>query len=165
MIGIIALMAPIFLWNNGQNVLRPILPITLPVLRVKPALSVLPERTAVIIGTANIAAEVARTPAAHERGLSGRDTLLPDTGLLFVFGAPGGYYFWMKDMNFPIDIIWIGSDMHIVDLTESALPESYPAKFTSRGPAQYVLEVPAETIKKQNFHIGDTASFLPLQNP
>lgn len=166
MIGIIALMAPILLWNSGQNLLRPILPIILPVLRIKPAPPLAPsERTSIIIGTAIITAEVARTPAAHDKGLSGRTELLPDTGLLFVFDVPDVYYFWMKDMSFPIDIIWIGSDMRIVDLTESVQPASYPAEFTSRAPAQYVLEVPAGTIKKQNFHIGDTALFSSLQNP
>lgn len=164
-IGVMALIMPILLWNSGQNVLRPILPVILPIFRIKPTPSIQPERTLISIGTARITAEVARTPLAREQGLSGRDALLPDTGLLFMFDTPDNYSFWMKDMNFSIDIIWMGSDMRIVDLTESALPESYPTTFTSRVPSQYVLEVPAGTVKKQNFHIGDAALLLPLQNP
>ena len=160
-VGVIALIMPVFLWNSGQNRGTPILPI----FRAKPVPPVRIERTIVSIGTTRITAEVARTPASREQGLSGHAALAPDTGLLFIFDVPGEYFFWMKDMNFPIDIIWMGSDMRIVDLTENASPESYPAEFTSRTPAQYVLEVPEGTIKKQNFHIGDVVSFLPPQNP
>lgn len=98
---------------------------------------------------------VADTPARQAQGLSGRTTLGEREGLLFVFPQAGLYNFWMKDMLFPIDIIWIGEDRRVVDLTEDARPESYPKTFTSRAPARYVLEVPAGTVRRENFAIGD----------
>lgn len=99
--------------------------------------------------------EVADTPARQAQGLSGRPTLGEREGLLFVFPQAGVYNFWMKDMLFPIDIIWIGEDRRVVDLTEDARPESYPKTFASRVPARYVLEVPAGTVRRENFVIGD----------
>lgn len=84
---------------------------------------------------------VADTAPSRERGLSGKESLDPDEGMLFVFDAPDTVSFWMKDMLFPIDIIWIGADMHVVDTTEHLSPSTYPSTFSPRAPAQYVLEV------------------------
>lgn len=99
--------------------------------------------------------EIADTPARQAQGLSGRPTLGDREGLLFVFPQAGLYNFWMKDMLFPLDLIWIGDDRRIVDITEDARPESFPKTFTSRVPARYVLEVPAGTVQRENFMIGD----------
>jgi len=51
--------------------------------------------------------EIASTPEERSRGLSGRENLCEDCGMLFEFPEPGNYSFWMKGMNFPLDIIWI----------------------------------------------------------
>ena len=62
----------------------------------------------VTIGNTIFSVEVASTTIEQARGLSGRAGLKNNEGMLFLFNSAGVQNFWMKDMNFPIDIIWIG---------------------------------------------------------
>lgn len=101
------------------------------------------ESALVRIGSALIHAEVADTPAVRERGLSGHAPLSANEGMLFVFDKEDEHGFWMKDMLFSIDIIWIDSNYTIVSIKENAAPESYPDVFYPSSPAKYVLEVRA----------------------
>jgi uncharacterized membrane protein (UPF0127 family) len=89
--------------------------------------------------------ELARTPQAREQGLMGRDGLEPGSGMLFIFDAPGRYSFWMKNMKFPIDILWLDSDRKLVHIAESVPPcQSEPCPvYTPLSDARYVLEIPA----------------------
>jgi len=116
---------------------------------------------------------VADTVDERMKGLSGRKELSIHEGLLFVFDKPGIYPFWMKDMNFPIDIIWIGlkpggligaeEDFRVVYIKENASPKSYPETFTPNTPALYVLEVNAGTASDKKIKIGDKV-FLNILN-
>lgn len=99
--------------------------------------------------------KVADTPALREKGLSGKDPLLPLEGLLFVFPQDGSYSFWMKDMKFSIDILWISSDGYIVHALQALSPESYPHTFTSPEPARYVLELPSGFMERHEIFVGD----------
>ena len=98
---------------------------------------------------------VADTLNERTKGLSGREKLSFNEGLVFVFEKPGIYPFWMKDMNFPIDIIWIGEDFRIVYIKENATPESYPKTFTPDALSLYVFEVNAGTVAREKIKIGD----------
>src|SRR3989338_1016337 len=103
-----------------------------------------------------IRVEVADIPESQAQGLSARqDHLAGGEGMLFVFDAPGRYGFWMKDMNFPIDIIWLGEDMKVVYIVADADPTSYPAVFSPDTDAKYVLEVPAGFSRTNNLKVGD----------
>src|SRR3990167_4883700 len=82
-------------------------------------------KTTVTVGTAKISAEVVDEPAELAQGLSGRDSLLSGNGMLFVFPNVDYHAIWMKDMKFPIDIIWLDENKQVVDVVESATPESY----------------------------------------
>lgn len=113
----------------------------------------------VTLGGMKIKAEVALSPKDQEKGLSGRNGLKEDEGMLFVFNDPGKYDFWMKDMKFPIDIIWISEDKKIIDITKNILPESYPAVFKPASSARYVLEVNAGFSDTSEIKIGDYAEF------
>ncbi len=97
------------------------------------------QRTITVNGK-TIAVEIADTPTERSLGLSGRDLLKPGHGLLFVFDESGYYNFWMKEMNFAIDIIWLDENLNIVDTKLSATPASYPEIFTPKNKAKYVLE-------------------------
>lgn len=70
----------------------------------------------------------------RERGLSGRESLAPTEGMLFVFPESGYHAFWMKDMQFPIDIIWVAADGTIVDIAPVVRPETYPKTFEPKHP-------------------------------
>ncbi len=112
------------------------------------------------VGTARVLIDIADTPALRERGLSGRKLLLDDQGMYFIFDHPDVYPFWMKEMNFPIDIIWIGEHMSVVDITKSASPSSFPQTFVSSAPALYVLEVQAGFAERHGVKIGDQVVLL-----
>lgn len=103
--------------------------------------------------------EIARTDVERNRGLSWRETLENDTGLLFIFDSPGEYGFWMKDMNFPIDIIWITSERRVSSCDESIRPESFPATFFPKEPVQFVLEVRAGSCSLWGVSPGDMVSW------
>lgn len=105
------------------------------------------------IGNAAVKIDIVDTPPERARGLSGIDSIEDDEGMLFVFGGPRRYSFWMKDMRFPIDIVWIGEDRRVVDITENLRPESYPAQYQPREPAQYVLEVNTGWARRHNIEI------------
>ena len=96
----------------------------------------------------------------QNQGLSGRVGLKDDEGMLFVFNNVDKYSFWMKDMNFPIDIIWVSSDFRVVYIKKNATPESYPMAFTPDKDAKYVLEVKSFFSEKNNLKIGDKVEFL-----
>jgi hypothetical protein len=68
------------------------------------------EISQVLIGGNAINIEIVETGEDRSRGLSGREGLEPDSGMLFVFESPGRHGIWMRDMNFPIDILWIGRE-------------------------------------------------------
>lgn len=95
----------------------------------------------VFLNGKEIAVVIADAKARQEKGLSGYKKLEPNEGMLFVFSTPGAYGFWMKDMLFPIDIIWFDKDYRVVDLWEHATPESYPKVYIPQKEAKYVLEV------------------------
>jgi len=108
----------------------------------------------------DVKVDLALTPSEQTQGLSGRSGLPEDSGMLFVFDKPGKYFFWMKDMNFPIDIIWLGEDMKVIYIKKNALPESYPELYGPEADAGYVLEVGAGFSDKNNLQIGDSAQFI-----
>jgi len=111
--------------------------------------------SSVKIGQLTIPVEVADTDAERMLGLSGRANLEEGTGLLFVFDRLGKYGFWMKDMNFAIDIAWIDEAGKIVHLESDVVPETYPKVFVPAGEALYVLEVNAGFLATHKINIGD----------
>lgn len=112
------------------------------------------------IGGQTLKVELAVTPAEQKQGLSGRKELKAEQGMLFVFKIPGIYSFWMREMNFSIDIIWIGEDGKIVYIKKNATPESYPELFGLGEYAKYVLEVVSGFSDKNNLKAGDKLEFI-----
>ena len=116
----------------------------------------------VTIGFHRILAEVADTPERTARGLSGRTHLAEGRGMVFPYARAERHGFWMFDMHFDIDIVWIRDD-RIVDVTPRArhdppgeLPIHRPGE-----PANLVLEVPAGTAEKLGWKIGDPVTVEP----
>jgi len=111
---------------------------------------------------ATISVELAWTAQQQEKGLSDRSSLEPDTGMLFIFPKPGIYAFWMKDMHFPIDIVWIADDNVIIGYVEDAKPESFPKAFPPPRSIRYALEVNAGFVKQYKIHVGDVIKVSDL---
>lgn len=103
---------------------------------------------------------VADTENLREQGLSGKTSLLPEEGMLFVFQKLGTHSFWMKDMLFPIDIIWIDKNLKIVHMAHSLHPETYPKIFFPPSDSLYVLEVSAGEAEKLSLDIGDRVKLV-----
>lgn len=82
----------------------------------------------------------AKTLEEREKGLSGTSELPIGQGLLFTFPVPDRYGFWMKDMNYPIDIFWFDSQFKLVNKELSVSPDTYPNVFYPPVPVSYVLE-------------------------
>ncbi len=102
-----------------------------------------------------VCVSVADTARTRQLGLSGRSRLSADEGMLFVFPEDGKYAFWMKDMRFSIDIIWLSAAGSIVHITRSVSPDTYPRTFESDTPARYVLELSAGYVGAHDVKIGD----------
>ncbi len=98
--------------------------------------------------------EVAQTKSSRELGLSFRPSMRDDEGLLFIFETPGRYGFWMKDMLFPLDIIWINQNGVVVHIERNLKPESYPRAYINQADASYVLEVNAGLAEKFGLYLG-----------
>ena len=85
--------------------------------------------------------EFADTEQKREQGLSGRASLPKDSGLLFTFDKPDYHGFWMKDMKFPIDIVWLNDKKEMLSITRNLQPKSYPKIFYPPQEVRYVLEI------------------------
>jgi hypothetical protein len=112
-----------------------------------------------IANRVTVKVEVAQTEAEKVQGLSDRDRLAPDRGMLFVYEAPLRPVIWMRGMRFPLDILWI-RDGRVVDLVRKAkvpTPGEDPQRFVPREDAQYVLEVPAGFAERHGITVGDRA--------
>ena len=116
-----------------------------------------PSETATVhIGDTEIAVEIADTSISRAQGLSDRDYLLPNTGMLFVFEEPEIQYFWMKGMRFPLDVIWINNG-YVVGVTKD-IPQPYDSiipRMQSEVPVEWVLEVNAGFVEGHRIEIGD----------
>jgi uncharacterized membrane protein (UPF0127 family) len=111
------------------------------------------------IGSNNFSVQLAVNDEQRQLGLGRRPSLQNGTGMLFVFPEPRELGFWMKDMNFPLDIIWIDQNKKIAGFFENVSPASYPKVYYSSTTVPYVLEVNAGTVSSDNIKIGDYANF------
>lgn len=113
------------------------------------------EHARVIIHDQSIAVTVADTDKERVRGLGGAEHLDSREGMLFVFPATDNYQFWMKDMLFSIDIVWIDSNWQVVHVEHGVSPDTYPATFGAGVLSQYVLEVSAGVAAELGIREGD----------
>ena len=113
-----------------------------------------------LIGKQAISLAISDTEPLREQGLSDTQNLNFDQGMLFVFDSPNIPQFWMKDMNYPLDMIWIDANKKIVGVAENVAPDTYPTKtFTPSVPIQYVIEAQAGFYKASYLKVGDTLEY------
>jgi hypothetical protein len=111
------------------------------------------------LGGQTFAVRVADTPEKRQQGLSGTEPLGSNQGMLFVFETEDYHGIWMKDMNYPIDIIWLGMDKTVVSVSRNVSPGTYPETFRPSEPARYVLELPAGAAQEHAITTGVVAEF------
>lgn len=119
------------------------------------------------IGINELSVETVSTPDEIQLGLSGRKEIGSD-GMLFVINPPRQISFWMKDMFFPIDIIWI-SDSKIsgieknVPMPPADITDDKLHLYNSPSPVDYVLELPAGSASKLKIDLSSQI-LIPLTN-
>lgn len=99
--------------------------------------------------------EVVDTQATRERGLSGRESLAQDSAMLFVFDTQDQECFWMKDMKFAIDMVWLDENKKVTAIEQNVTLESYPRDYCHNS--KYVVELQAGTVAKLGLKVGDQA--------
>ncbi len=100
--------------------------------------------------------EIADDDAERMLGLSFRPSMAETEGKLFVFPDAGRHAFWMKDMKYPLDMLWI-QDGVVVDLAvdvPAPLLGQFPATVTPKADASEVLELRAGEAKRQGITRG-----------
>lgn len=109
---------------------------------------------------------VADSQEEKEIGLSETNSLPQEKGMIFLFEKPAYYSFWMKNMKFPIDIIYIKNDQ-IVTIQNNVKPpkeEENPLVYTPTEPSDKVLEINAGLAQKYGFKKGDSVKYENLSN-
>lgn len=114
-----------------------------------------PELVPIVIGSTTAYASVADSMPELIKGLSDTPSL-PDTVVkLFAFGSTGKHSIWMKDMNYPLDIIWLDESGTIVHIVENVSPSTYPESFAPPKPARYVIEANAGFVSSSSLSVGE----------
>ncbi len=113
------------------------------------------------VGDIPIRVEIARTDEERIQGLSGRESLENLKGLLFIFPETAYHQIWMKDMNFPIDILWISEDLVVIDIDENVSPDTYPRSFRPERPVRYILETNAHYVDTFGLQVGQEVKLPP----
>ena len=124
------------------------------------------QTASVSVGIVNLLASLATTPESQSKGLAVKDSLSENEGMLFIFESPQKYSFWMKDMKFPIDIIWINSAGKIVHIEKNLSPCVLFLPCPSYAPnddSLYVLEVVSNFTNKFDINIGETVNFKVIK--
>ena len=109
------------------------------------------------IGENIFQAERVSSPERLQKGLSNRKTLCQNCAMLFEFPKAGRRSFWMQDMNFPLDIIWI-ENKKIVHI-EKNVPQNFSRVLSPQNEADQVLEINAGLAEKIGIEVGDNIVF------
>lgn len=104
-----------------------------------------------------VSVEVVSKDADMERGLMFRTGLDQDKGMLFIFPEDGKYSFWMKNMHFNLDMLWISSDGHIVYIGQNipACTSDPCPVYTPDQTARYVLEINSGYVVSHHWKLAD----------
>lgn len=116
-----------------------------------------------VINGHSINLEVARDAISRARGLGGRDALANDRGMLFIFPKEGYHQFWMKDVGFALDLIYVNSYGVIVDIQtmtpEPDVPDTDLALYEPSDEALLAFEIGGGLARRYGIEIGMTVSF------
>jgi len=110
-----------------------------------------------------IRAELVTNEVDLMRGLKYRESLPENAGMLFAYAKPGFYRFWMHEVKFRIDILWLDRERRSVQLVHDLPPCPGPAEscpvYGGDFSALYVLELNSGMAKKHNLKPGMVVDF------
>jgi uncharacterized protein len=133
--------------------------IAFPLVIIQNFLLASPDVNSVIISGKRIEVDIADDYAEWNKGLMFVENLPEGRGMLFVFPDEVHRSFWMKNTLIPLDIIFISSDLKIVDFISLQPCEQDPCpSYRSSGPSRYVLEVNAGFVEENRIKKGEEVS-------
>ena len=108
-----------------------------------------------------LTAFIADTPRKMTVGLMFRKSIRQNECMLFAFPNDGQHPIWMRNMRFPLDIVWLDDKRRVVDFVESAKPSSGfdLSGYKSKEQSRYVIELNAGFVRKNRVKIKDVAKF------
>ena len=108
-------------------------------------------------GTEAVKMDALTTKQEQMKGYTNRTRPEDNHGFLYVLDKPSRYAYWMKNMLFTTDVVWLDGQLRVIDLKASVKPETYPDQiFEPIQPASYMLEFPDGFITRNRITIGDT---------
>ena len=116
----------------------------------------------VTINGFNLLTDVPTTEDQFQKGLGIKDHLKENQGMLFIFGQPAKYAFWMHGMKFPIDIIWVDNKNNVVHVERNLSPCTIDLACPSYSPdkdSMYVLETTSNFSERHNVTIGTHVNY------
>ena len=117
------------------------------------------------IGNTVYVVDLALTPGERAQGLSGRPSLDTDRAMLFVYERDGPLWFWMPDMHFPLDMVWIRADCTVAGVTADVpnppldTPRDQLPRYPASEPVRFVLEINAGQAETQEIIPGSPVEF------
>jgi uncharacterized membrane protein (UPF0127 family) len=116
-----------------------------------------PSKASLVVGSKIYYLAIADSDTAKEKGLGNKASMPRNTGMLFDYDAVGRQCFWMKDMQFPLDIIWTDADHKVTHIEKSLKPDTYPKQYCAN--ARYVIELTAGQASAAGITTGQTLRF------
>lgn len=114
------------------------------------------------IGDNSYSLEIADNRPERETGLSGRESLAHNSGMLFVFETPGVYRFWMKDTLIPLDMIWLDAGRSVIYIENDVQPGTYPQTYGPEQDSLYVIELNSGQAAEADVQVGDVIELSAL---
>ncbi len=113
---------------------------------------------------ATILVEVMTDPVDITRGMMFRDSLAPDRGMLFIFGTPGQYSFWMYQVKIPLDIVWMDQNRRVTEISANTppCPSKSARECTYSGGHEtsiFILELGGGQAEKYGIRTGSVIEF------
>ncbi|GAB7014037.1 DUF192 domain-containing protein [Halolamina salina] len=112
---------------------------------------------------ATVAVDVSDTWDERYTGLSNHKALGPDEGMLFVHPREATHGYVMRDMAFPIDIVFVAENGTITTIHHAEVPPEGEESPTYEGYGKYVVEIPYEYTVKHGITVGDRV-VIPEEN-
>ncbi len=119
--------------------------------------------TTFTLGRITMQASIADSDAERAQGLSDTPYIPIGIAKVFIFDTSEKWSFWMKDMNYPIDIFWLDENGYVVHVVENASPDTYPEiSFAPPVSAKYVIETKAGFAAENNIGVGTIAGMTQI---
>ena len=117
------------------------------------------DKTGKSIAIAQFEIETASDMESSRIGLSGRQGMPEDHGMLFIMNDDKDIFFWMKGMRFPLDMLFFDKGKKVTEIFHNRLPCDNCPLIKPSKPASYALEINAGTAKKHGIRGGDRFEF------